>query len=73
MISCSHGEMDQQSRVVELAVEINHASSQLFGLQGRQPFERLLFREELRRSKTIFASEQIVELQANPVKRRLPP
>ena len=37
--------MDEQAGVVELAVVVDYAAAQLFGLQGGQTFEGLFFGE----------------------------
>ena len=39
-------EVDQQPRIVELAVVVDDAAAQTFGLDGRQPRQRLLARQD---------------------------
>ncbi len=68
-----HRQVNQQPRVVELPIIIDDAAAQLFGLQRRQQRQRLLLAQHLRRAKPILACQHVIQLQPNPVKRRLPP
>jgi hypothetical protein len=56
-----------------LAVVVNDALLQSLGLNVRQAFQCLLARENARFAKSVLASEQIIDLETDSIKRRLPP
>ena len=66
-------QVDQQPRVVELPVVVDHAAAKSFGADRRQTLERLFAREDRRVAEPVLACQQVIELQADAVERRLPP
>ncbi len=68
-----HGEMNEEAGIVELAVVVDDAAAQLFGLEGGQALEGLLARKQARCAEAVLAGEQVVELEADAVEGRLPP
>ena len=72
-IGRGHREMYEQARIVKLTVIVDDPAAQLLGFQSRQPLQRLLFRQQLRRAESVLSRQQIVEFQTDAIKRRLPP
>ena len=67
------GEIDEQAGVVELPVVVDHAATQSVLRKRRDALEHFFAREDLRGAKAVFAREQIIDLHADAVERRLPP
>ena len=66
-------EIDEQPRVVELAVVVDDAAGEALGVDAGQALERFLLREELRGAEAVFAGEHLVELEADAVEGAFPP
>ena len=66
-------EVDQQPRIVELAVVIDHPAAQALGLDRRQALQRLVTREDFRGAETVLPGQHVVDLESDPVERRFPP
>ncbi len=73
VIGRRHGEMDREPGVIELTVVIHDAARQAFRLQRRQQIEHVLPRQVAGRLQAQLTREGVVHLQADPVKRPLPP
>ena len=73
MIGGGHGEVDEQARIVELAVVVDDAAAQFFRFQCGKALKSLLFAEQLRRAEPVLAGKQVVELEADAIERRFPP
>src|SRR6185312_6044892 len=66
-------QVDEKARIVELAIVIDDAASKAFGVDVRQPFERLFARQDARWAETVFACEQVVELDSGAIEGSFPP
>ena len=66
-------QIDEQPRIVKLAVVINHAPGESVGIDVGKTPERFLLGNELRCAETIFAGEHLINLEADAVERPLPP
>src|ERR1700689_2161427 len=65
--------MDEQTRVIKLAVVVDDAAAESVGLDSGQPLQRVFPREQARFAKTIFAREQVIDLHTYAVERSFPP
>ena len=66
-------QVDEEPRVVELAVVVDDPAAEPLGLDRRQPFEGLLAGQDLRIAEAVLAGKDVVDLQADAVEGRLPP
>src|ERR1019366_5743071 len=65
--------IDQQPRVVKLPVVIEDTAAQSFQLDGWDVLESLFQRKDLGGAESVFAGQQIVDLQSYAVERSFPP
>ena len=65
--------VDEQPRVVELTVVIEHAASEPLGLDRGDVLHRLFHREVPRRAEAVTAGQGVVDPHADSVEGRLPP
>ncbi len=73
VIGSSSRKMDEQSRVVELAVVVDDAVFQPLRLDVGQTFECLLAGENARSAESVLAGEEVIDLEAYSIEWRLPP
>jgi len=66
-------EVDEQPRVVELPIVVDHAAAQPFGPDRGKPGQRLIARQDFRVSKPVLTRQHVVHLQSQTIERRLPP
>ena len=66
-------QIDQQPAVIELSVVVNHSATQTFGVDCGQTFECFFSGEYLGRAETVFAGEQVIDLQTETIERGFPP
>src|SRR5208283_749060 len=59
--------------VVELAVVVNHAAAETVPIDGRQTEKRLFPGKNFRRTESILAGKDIVDLQSQPIEGCFPP
>ena len=67
------GQVDQQPGVVELTVVVEDAAAQSVSLEIRDVGEHLVLAEVARFAEPVAEGEQVVDLHADAVERRLPP
>jgi hypothetical protein len=56
-----------------LAVIVDDATAEFLGLESGQSLQSLFLGEQFRGAKAVLAGKQVIELQANSVKRSFPP
>src|SRR6202012_2323197 len=67
VVGCGGCEVDQQARVVELAVVVNDPATETIGLDGGQALQGFFPRQEARFAEAVFAGEQVVHLHPDTV------
>src|SRR6266700_1796504 len=73
LLESSEYHVNEQARVIELAVIVNRSTTEAFSLEGWEPFQRFLAREQARLAESVLAGEKLVELQTQAIKRSFPP
>src|ERR1035438_3059096 len=66
-------QVDEQARIVELAVEVEDAAAQADGVEGGKAIQGLRAGKDARGAEAVPARQQVVELETDAVEGGLPP
>src|SRR5215470_16797283 len=69
MIDCGRSQMNQQSRIVELAVIVDDSATQAVSLKRRQALKCFIVGKNTGLAEAILASKHVVQFQTDSVKR----